>query len=52
MDEHVNDDDPRELDASAITMHEVYASLVRAGFTEDQAFQLICIQWEAMVGTE
>lgn len=37
------------LDSSAITLHEVYASLVRAGFTEDQAFQLIMIQWQETV---
>lgn len=45
MDEHMSE----SLDSSAITLHEVYASLVRAGFTEDQAFQLIMIQWQETV---
>lgn len=42
-------DDVSSLDEAAISLHEMYASLVRAGFTEEQAFQLILIQWQGIV---
>lgn len=36
------------LDTAAIAMHELYESFVRAGFTPDQAFQLVKVQWEVL----
>jgi hypothetical protein len=39
------------MDEAAVTMHEVFLSLQRAGFTEKQAFELVLRQFEAAAYT-
>lgn len=37
-------DSTQEIDTMAITLHEFYASYIRAGFSPDQAFRIILTQ--------
>ncbi len=36
-----NDEELVSLDEAAVILHEMYSSYVRAGFTKDQALELI-----------
>lgn len=39
----MTDDPVSELLAAAITLHELYETFLRAGFSTDQAFELVLV---------
>ena len=45
-------DEPDTLDTAAVAMHEMMMAFLRAGFTPDQAFRLIEVQWANSIGSE
>lgn len=39
-----------QMDTAAISLHELYSSYLRAGFTEDQAFQITLLNLQLAYG--